>query len=140
MVHKSRHLYDVPPVVGHLQIAHKDGICNCSFAKASANLLDGVLQSFLFLPPRMVDKQRELLWLVFGYEFDGTNGHRSDFRSPFVMFLERFERRPGDLRGNLRLKRQLALELGAKQIIPPDIDLYGSCRQTVDTQPVTDIL
>ena len=56
------------------------------------------------------------------------------------MLLERLERHSGDLRWKLCLKRQLALELGAGQVVPPDKDLDGSRRQFVNTQFVADIL
>ena len=56
-------------------------------------------------------KQRELLGTVFGREFNGTDGDRSDLRVPGIPLFKTPKCGSGDLRGKLSLERQLALIL-----------------------------
>ena len=87
------------------RIAHEAGVRDGTLAKATTNLLHSILYFLHCHAVLDIIKQRELLSTVFGREFNGTDGDRSDLRVPRIPLLKTPKCGSGDLRGKLCLER-----------------------------------
>ena len=111
LIHQPRHFDFISSVCGHFQIAHEAGVSDGALAETTTDLLHSILDFIHCHAVLDIIKQRELLGTVFGREFNGTDGDRSDLCVPRTPLFNTPKCGSGDLRGKLCLERQLTLIL-----------------------------
>ena len=110
------------------------------FPKPSADVLDSILQTCSAISLLGVHEHRELLGLLLRHQIDSADRDCSNMIVPLVLLGKELKTRICNLVGELRSKRELALELSTVQIVRADVDLYAVGHQLMNTQPMSNVL
>lgn len=140
MIHQPRHFHRVPAIARHLEVAKQGCVGYGALSEPCADAFHRIFHAFPLLALNGIVENGQLLRGFLRHQVNCPDADGPYLPAPLIPFFEHPEAGGGDLVGQLRPYRQLALILAAIEVIAPDIHLDALGAEFVDAESVTHVL